>query len=123
VKKLRIEELHVESFTTSAQPAPRGTVMGLATEVATCPATCGLDGNSCGMDCATEAWMQSCAANNCGDSFDPNCNITTGPGTSEGTLCNNTYAAGCSDSCTAPYGCGCTTTMSYDYTFCQTMCC
>lgn len=110
MKKLKIEELHVESFATSAQPAHRGTVMGHITE----PTKCGLDGDSCGMDCATEAWMQSCAANNCGNSFDPNCKITTGPGTSEGTLCGGTAEG---TNCCYPYG------ESYDYTFCMSMCC
>lgn len=116
MKKLSLDDLKVDSFATTALPSGRGTVMGHATEAATCPATCGVNGNSCGLQCATVAPMESCGAPYCGDSHAvQGCpGTTTIGGTTEGTLCGGTDEG---TNCCGPYG------PSYDYTFCQSMCC
>lgn len=109
MKKLLLEDLNVESFATTSPDPRRGTVVAHETYDAACGYSNYTDCLSCGTDCRdTEA---------------ANCTNTTDPGgTSEGSLCGT--QVNCSeDSCTAPFGCGCTTTMSYDYTFCATMCC
>lgn len=111
MKKLRLEELHVESFTTTAQAVARGTVMGHGTE----------GGDSCIIQCATMAGMGSCVPAECGTSFDPNCE-TGGPS----NLCTR-YAVTCGEAgscapgatmcgtcygeatCDLQYGCGGTT--------------
>lgn len=73
MKKLKLDELNVESFSTSAPEAARGTVMGEETG-----------------------------------------------GTTDGCMCASRVGPDCdTDSATGPYGCPCTTTMSYDYTFCE----
>jgi hypothetical protein len=104
VKKLKIEELHVESFATSSKTARRGTVVAHNTA----------DGVSCDTWCTTEANRASCSPAQC---------TGTTPGTQSADILCYT-AVGCSDSCTGPYGCACTKTESFDYTFCNdTMCC
>lgn len=99
MKKLKLEELHVDSFATTVPERSRGTVMG----------------HSGDTWCTTEANRTSCSPAQCTD--------TTSGTQSGGGLCYT--AVECSEnSCTGPYGCGCTKTESFDYTFCNdTMCC
>lgn len=97
MKKLRlqIEQLAVESFTTSAMAQGRGTVRAHATEL----------GNTCGAE-------PSCGPETCGQLYciieTDNINLCGGSGGCSG---------GCSAGCTPPSGqlscVGCTT---YDYT-------
>jgi hypothetical protein len=109
VKKLLLEDLNVESFATTMSETRRGTVV--ANDNETWNEACGYSNYT---DCL------SCGSG-CTDTEAVNC-TGGGGGTSEGTLCGT--QVNCSqNSCTGPYGCGCTKTESFDYTFCQTMCC
>jgi hypothetical protein len=109
MKKLLLEDLNVESFSTTSPEGRRGTVVAHETYDAACGYSEYSDCLSCGTDCR--------------DTERADCTGGGGGGTSEGTLCVTRVGDCSQDSCTGPYGCPCTTTMSYDYTFCQTMCC
>lgn len=112
MKKLRIEDLHVDSFVTSLESVRRGTVMAHATE--------GVD--SCIIQCATMAGMATCAAPEC--TYDAGC--TTGGDTPHTNGCTQVQqtcgaagtcapgATGCGscvgqETCDLQYGCGGTT--------------
>jgi hypothetical protein len=109
VKKLKIEELHVESFATSSITARRGTVVAHQTYDAACTYSNYTACLSCGSGCTATA--------------EANCTTDPTDTRSQESICYT--AVECSEnSCTGPYGCACTKTESFDYTFCNdTMCC
>lgn len=97
MKKLKIEELQVDSFATSAQTMKRGTVVGHNTA----------DGLSCNTYCETEANRASCSP--------AQCTGTTGGTTSQNSpLCGGT---GPNTNCCDPYGPSLAAT-NCDDTFC-----
>lgn len=95
MKKLKLDELHVDSFSTTGIPAERGTVMGLNTAV----------GGSCDTWCETEANRTSCSPAQCTDT-----------GSGQSLYCASVVNCSTAPAC-HPYG------MSNDWTFCQTECC
>lgn len=86
MNKLKLEDLHVESFATSAETTQRGTVVAHATEMGA--DTCN------GGYCDTEQYRGSCSPETCTG--------TTGGTTSQnGTLCGGTDPG---TNCCDPYG-------------------